>query len=544
MKTNDVFKFIDGDFLEKVYRYAYGRCNTSHEAEDLCSKIILRVIAALRKQAEVENFYAFVWAVARRVYADHCEQRSREGEPVSLEDSENFLYAEDNELDNIFEEEENAVNLKKILYELTFLSKAYRDVMVMYYLEEMKVKDIAARLGIAENTVKQRLFSARNEIRKEVSVVKDKNLTLKPIKLAISGTGNPVGNDPRKKAERMFSQNLIYLCKDKPKSAKELSEELCVPMPYVEEELEIQVRGENGRYGMLRKLPNGKYITNVLLVDYKEYDEANKIYEKHLPEIISELKASLEKYKEEILAFPYLSAQSDIRFILWSLISKTFWIFEDEVGEIVEKYFEDIEPAERPFSAVATAFRDEEEPRFGFYGCDGIDAYAVGGYKYVFVSNIYGNRIEKHIECGDNISNDGKMLMLIKSIGGLGIAELDETEKEIAAKAVECGYIRKNGDILEPNVIAYEKKDEKAFFALSNRLQENMGAIKEAIAEELAAFMKAHIPEHLMGEYRLYVGNIAGIRILSDAIEECIKCGLLTKPKANGCEGVVLAVEK
>ncbi len=544
MKTNDVFKFIDGDFLEKVYRYAYRRCNTSHEAEELCSKIILRTIEALGKQAEVENFYAFVWAVARRVYADHCEQRNREGEHCSLEASENFLYAEDNGIDEMFDEEENAAKLRKILYELTFLSKAYRDVMVMYYLEELKIKEIAARLGIAENTVKQRLFSARNEIRKEVSVMKDKNLTLKPIKLAISGTGNPVGNDPRKKTERMFSQNLIYLCKDKPKSAKELSEELCVPMPYVEEELEIQVRGENGRYGMLRKLPNGKYTTNVLLVDYKEYDEANKIYEKHLPEIISELKASLEKYKEEILSFPYLSAQKDVRFILWVLISNTFWIFEDDVSEIVEKYFEDTEPAERPFSVVATAFRDEEEPRFSFYGCDNIDAHAVGGYKYVSISNIYGDRIVKRVECGDNITKDKKMLMLIKSIGGLNIAELDENEKEIAAKAVECGYIRKNGDILEPNIIAYEKKDEKAFFALSYRLQENMGAIKEAIAEELAAFMRAHIPEHLMGEYRLYIGNIAGIRILSDAIEECLKCGLLAEPTAHSGEGVVLAVDK
>ena len=74
----------------------------------------------------------------------------------------------------------------------------------------------------------------------------ERTYVLKPIKLAISGTGNPCGNDPRSKTERMFSQNLIYLCKDKPKSAKELSEELSGPRPYIEEELEIQCHGENG----------------------------------------------------------------------------------------------------------------------------------------------------------------------------------------------------------------------------------------------------------------------------------------------------------
>ena len=46
-------------------------------------------------------------------------------------------------------------------------------------------------------------------------------------------------------------------------------------MPYVEEELEIQCRGENGSYGMLRKLDNEKYALNILLVDYSEYNQAN-----------------------------------------------------------------------------------------------------------------------------------------------------------------------------------------------------------------------------------------------------------------------------
>ena len=147
--------------------------------------------------------------------------------------------------------------------------------MVMYYIDEIKIKDIAQYLNISENSVKQRLFSARNIIRKEVETMNKRNLSLKPIRLAISGTGNPCGNDPRSKAERMLSQNLIYLCKDKPKSAKELSDELCIPMPYVEEELEIQCRGENGSYGMLRKLDNEKYALNILLVDYRSEEHTS-----------------------------------------------------------------------------------------------------------------------------------------------------------------------------------------------------------------------------------------------------------------------------
>ena len=81
-------------------------------------------------------------------------------------------------------------------------------------------------------------------------------------------------------------------------------------MPYIEEELEIQCHGENGKYGMLRKLENGKYAVNIHLVDYDEYDQANKIYEKHLPEFCEVIKNTLKQNEEKILSFPYITLKN------------------------------------------------------------------------------------------------------------------------------------------------------------------------------------------------------------------------------------------
>ena len=88
----------------------------------------------------------------------------------------------------------------------------------------------------------------------------------------------------------------------------------------------------------------------------------------------------------------------------------------------------------------------EQYPEFDFYGSDGIDATSIGGYKSVFASNIYGKRIDKHFHCGHNLSHDPKLLMVLRAIGGIAIDDLSESEKEIAAKALECGYLRKNGN--------------------------------------------------------------------------------------------------
>ncbi len=60
MKTNEILKLIgDKAFLDKIYQFSYRRCNTSYEAEDLCSDIILAVISAVHKQESIENFMLF-----------------------------------------------------------------------------------------------------------------------------------------------------------------------------------------------------------------------------------------------------------------------------------------------------------------------------------------------------------------------------------------------------------------------------------------------------------------------------------------------------
>ncbi|MCL2772406.1 MAG: methyltransferase domain-containing protein [Oscillospiraceae bacterium] len=67
----------------------------------------------------------------------------------------------------------DAENLAKIKREIASLPEIYGKVMVMYYLDELSIAEIAKRLNIPENRVKQRLFAAREKIRKEVFKVSE-----------------------------------------------------------------------------------------------------------------------------------------------------------------------------------------------------------------------------------------------------------------------------------------------------------------------------------------------------------------------------------
>ncbi len=546
MKTNEILKLIgDKEFLDKIYQFSYRRCNTSYEAEDLCSDIILAVISAVHKQESIENFYAFVWTVARRIYADFCENRTKLRQVYS-EDTLNFeLLEKENGIDRLIEKTSDREILKRIFAEIAFLAKAYREVMVLYYLDEMKVKDISKKLNISETTVKQRLFFARNTVRKEVEIMNERNLSLKPVSLAFIGTGNPSGNDPKTKAERILSQNLVYACKDKAKSAKELSDELCVPMPYIEDEVDIQLKGENGSYGLLRKMGD-KYISNVIIEENSEFNEAGKIYTKHLDKLCEKLKNHLQSHREEFLNFPYLSRQTDLRFILWTLISESVWRLKERVNEILEtEFFKGIELPHRKFTTVAIAAPYGTSYSARFYGCDGNETHDFCGYSYVFIRNIYGKRMDRHFYCGQTITNDEKLRLTLKAIGGMDINTLDETQKEIAAKAIECGFLRKNGKILEPWIVAIEQKDWKNFRNLLCEYYDSIEDIAKEIAEEMYAYMLSHIQKHLLNEYKSYNLLVSGINLLNDLIEKCIAEDLLTEPKQKiGPEGVLLVVEK
>ncbi|MBQ3149730.1 MAG: RNA polymerase sigma factor [Clostridia bacterium] len=546
---NEMLKLLDNkDLLDKIYRFCYQRCSTSVEAEDLCSEIIISVITAIHKQEHIENFYAFLWTIARRVYADHCRSKivKQRVQYFKNEDFDNMFTYDGDDYDDYIEEDAAQEQFKEILKEISFLSKSYREVMVMHYIDGLSVKDIAKMLDISETAVKQRLFTARNSVKKEVVTMLNRNYVLKPVTLYFIGKGSPCGNDPAVKNERSFSQNLVYLCKKKPMSAKELSDKLGVPMPYIEEELEIQCNGVNGSYGTLRKLPNGKYTVNIHLVDYDEYERANHIFEKHLPEFCTYIKSSLKQNEERILNFPFLSDQKDLRFILWSLISRTIWNFKDKVNEVIsEKYFSGIALEEAPFHCTAIAYSGSNAPDIGVYGCDGIHVVSTGGYKSVSIANIYGERISPHFRCGTSINHDSKIMMLIKSVGGICLNDLSDDEKEIAAKALQCGYLRKKGDILEPAVIVIDKKDRDEFFSLSYSLTDDMKELVEIIAAEITEFVSKHVPEHLICEYQTYVDLIAGSRLLSKAIEACISEGLLTKPQNKVCsEGTWMIVER
>lgn len=541
MKKQDLLKYFDDELMEKLYGFCYARTNDSYEAQELCSDIIFALVKAANTEGEIIDLYSFVWRVARNVYADFSKNKRQHTDKFYEGDSEEiFPFIADESCEDDSDELLDAVYRR-----IAFLTKAYREVMIMFYLDGLSTAEIAKRQSISESAVRQRLFSARQKVKSEVKEMTEtynRPLALDKIDYVIWGNGNPGWGDPRNVCTRMFSNHIIWLCHKKPMSAAEIAEKLNVPTVYVEEELEILTKGENSEYGLLRKTEGGKYAINFILLDKNEIEKAHDIYIEQLPKICNILSEYIENHRDEYLSFPYLNKNVDFNLILWQQVSGLAHAFSNNVERILsEKYFPQAGKIERPFSVFG--YVDNGKHYGG--GWDAVNAENVCGFSKIRLDNIYITRIKQHFSCDLNISKASPIQLTLRAIDGLKIADLSDKEKEHAAKAVENGYLYREDDTLYTKILVTSIEDEKRLFEISDRLCNGFFEDEaQIVAEKIASLIKKNVPHYLINEWQ-FVNVLAGMPILDSVVEVLIDKGVLVPPKDGlGAEGCWLSVEK
>lgn len=541
MKKQELLKYFDDDLLNKLFGFCYARTNDSYEAQELCSDIIFALVKAARIDGEITNLYPFIWKVARNVYADFSNNRRKYADTFYDGDADDVLqFVADKE-----QEDDGDELLSAVYRRIAFLTEAYREVMILYYIDGLSAAEIAKRQNTSEGAVRQRLFSARQKIKNEVEEMAEtcnRPLTLDKMDYVIWGTGDLGWGDPRTVCSRMFSKHIVWLCHKKPMSASEIAEELNVPTVYVEEELEILTRGENGEYGFLRRLKNGKYAINFILMDKDVMEKANAIYVDQLPKICGIISEYIEKHKKEYLSFPYLNRKVDWNLVLWQQIYTISHAFSDNVECILaERYFSQLGKVNRPFSV----FGYVDNGKYYGGGWDGADAENVCGFSRIHLDNIYTTRIQKHFSCSLNISNAPQIQLALRAIDGLDVPSLSETEKEHAAKAIESGYLYREGDTLYTKILVSAMQDMDRLFDISKGLCE--GFFEEdaqVVAGKLAALIKKVVPDYLLGEWR-FANSLANMPVLDSVVEVLIEKGILVPPEDGiGAEGCWMSVMK
>ena len=168
MKKQELLKIMDENLMEKLFGFCYARTGDSQEARELCSDIVFELVNAANTEGDIKNLYGFLWRIARNTYYDFANKKRRNSDIMYQGDPEEIfplLAHEDGEENG---EDDSEALLDAVYCQIAFLTKAYREVMVLFYLDGLSTAEIAVRQNTSDTAIRQRLFAARRKIQSEV----------------------------------------------------------------------------------------------------------------------------------------------------------------------------------------------------------------------------------------------------------------------------------------------------------------------------------------------------------------------------------------
>jgi RNA polymerase sigma-70 factor, ECF subfamily len=148
---------------EPLYRYISRLVGERSLAEDILQEVFIRIYRKLRWLREPELFRPWAYRIASREAFKHLKRERRWREQVR---DETALEA--------IQTEPPAENIAPDLIEhlpalMARVSPASRAVLILHYLHEMPLAEVAAVLGLALGTVKSRLAYGLGSLRREIN---------------------------------------------------------------------------------------------------------------------------------------------------------------------------------------------------------------------------------------------------------------------------------------------------------------------------------------------------------------------------------------
>jgi RNA polymerase sigma-70 factor (ECF subfamily) len=158
------FRAIVDAWRGRVAGFAYRMTGDAAAAEDLAQEVFLHLYTVLRRYDPSRPFSPWMRRVMTNVVLNRL--RSRPARPGSLDAAaeEGNLPADPRSPDPA-REAETAETAGTVRRRLALLPEGWRAVVALRYTEGLSVAEVAEALDLPENTVKTRLFRAREALR-------------------------------------------------------------------------------------------------------------------------------------------------------------------------------------------------------------------------------------------------------------------------------------------------------------------------------------------------------------------------------------------
>lgn len=143
---------------DAIFRHCYFRVSDREKAKDLVQETFSRAWQFIASGHEVQNMKAYMYQIANNLIIDYYRKKK----DISLDG------LQEDGFDPGFDDREHLENFiagKEALGMLESLDDAYRGVVIMRYVDDVPIQDIAVIMGVSENVVSVRLHRALKKLR-------------------------------------------------------------------------------------------------------------------------------------------------------------------------------------------------------------------------------------------------------------------------------------------------------------------------------------------------------------------------------------------
>lgn len=153
----EAFRELVERYQDKVIWIAYQMLNNSEEARDIAQEVFIRVYRSIGSFNLMSNFYTWLYRIVVNLCIDYLRKQKPVNRPVSFEDV-GEVRGETATADHILEKRETSQEVNDLLRELP---PPYRTILLLRDAEGFSCKEIGKIVGCNANTVRWRLFRAR-----------------------------------------------------------------------------------------------------------------------------------------------------------------------------------------------------------------------------------------------------------------------------------------------------------------------------------------------------------------------------------------------
>jgi RNA polymerase sigma-70 factor (ECF subfamily) len=169
LKQKDKEAFIEAYdlYLDDIYRFIFFKVSSKEEAEDLSSSVFLKAWNHIQNNniSDYKTLRALFYKIARNLVIDHYRSNANKRD-MSIDSDDNFIQIAD-ERQDILSKIEISDDFDQVKTRMLDLKEEYREVLILKYVNELSVTEIADVLDKKKGNVRVLVYRALNALRGE-----------------------------------------------------------------------------------------------------------------------------------------------------------------------------------------------------------------------------------------------------------------------------------------------------------------------------------------------------------------------------------------